>query len=767
MLRSSRSTTTSEVAAPSRRATDPWYEALAEIADAAVRADSEQGLFDRGCYSLATLAGCRLAVVALAPAGGRPAGGLVRVAVAGAAGATGFLSQWRDRHDGGDGLLELPVELVVDDLGAPAALGPGTGALEGEQRAFQEAGCRSLAVLPLSLAAGEEPLGVLLLAAGEAGGFAGAVRPVANRVAATLAFSLDGFRHRRATEESRVRLATSEQRFRALLEHSADAIAIAGEEGNLLYLSPSMRTGPGGAPARLVDLVHPSDREVLEAGVERAARLGAGERLSVPARSAPESGEERQFDFVLTNHLDDPAVAGVVANVRDVTETRAAEEELRRLALHDSLTGLANRSLLVDRLGRELAQAEGAAQPVALFYVDLDRFAAVNDRLGHDGGDAVLASVASLLRDGARPVDTVARLGADEFVVMAPGLDVEHEVNGVAARLLAAVRSRFAGEGQLTASVGIALGSHGDDPDELVRHAGAAMTRAKKAGGDRIATYDEEYGERLADRARLEEDLRQAVTGTGLLVAYHPIVSLRTGRVKALEALVRWRHPERGLLPPDLFIPLAEDSGLVIPLGECVLAQAAAQVAAWAAAGQVPEGCWVSVNVSALQLQLPDFPDRVARIVAEAGARPDQVLLELTETALSEDLEVAVANAQSLQALGFGLAVDDFGTGYASLSQLKRFPVHTLKVDKGFVDGIGVDEDDTKIVAAVVSLARALGIPSVAEGVETERQARLLAEMGCDALQGYLFTKPLLGEEATAWLTAADRRVEPDGSLTA
>jgi diguanylate cyclase (GGDEF)-like protein/PAS domain S-box-containing protein len=648
--------------------------------------------------------------------------------------------------------------VVIDDVAKAQDLGPA-------QQRLLAAGIRSGAVFPIGPA--EEPRGGLGVFSAEPSFFSEERLALLERLAGTVSLSADSLRRRRESEAAAVRLATSEERFRALLEHSADAIAVVGRTGLLDYLSPSFPLGGRDRPAAARDLFHPAEREVIKSALARVSAI-SGERATAEARSAPGSGTERSYQLILTNHLDDPAVDGVVVNIRDVTEARAAEAELRRLAIHDSLTGLANRSLLLDRVAQALTRVGQRRVPLALLYVDLDRFKQVNDRFGHAAGDEVLREVARRLQKCVGPANTVARLAADEFVLLVDDLTDEQALPDLAETIRQAVGAEIdAGPGRvrLTASLGIALGKVGDEPSDLVRSADVAMFRAKEAGGDRLAIYDEDFGQRVAERAALEEDLRRAIERGELVVAYHPIVSLDTGKVKALEALVRWVHPERGLVYPDTFIPLAEETGLVIPIGEVILSEAARQIAEWTAGGVVSPDVWVSVNVSARQLQLSDFPATVARVVAAAGSTARQVLLELTETVLGEDLELGVANATRLSEAGFGLAVDDFGTGYASLSQLKRFPVHTLKVDKSFVAGLGADPNDTSIVTAVISLARSFGIPTVAEGVETEEHAQHLARLGCDALQGYLFTPPLLGPAATEWLSRQEKWIHSDGRL--
>jgi diguanylate cyclase (GGDEF)-like protein len=467
---------------------------------------------------------------------------------------------------------------------------------------------------------------------------------------------------------------------------------------------------------------------------------------------------------------------GALAALVRFQQRRRVEVALGRQALRDSLTGLANRALFRDRVGHALARAarDGAAPPhaaarVAVLFLDLDGFKTVNDSLGHAAGDRLLVEVAARLLNATRGCDTVARLGGDEFAVLLENARGPADAEAVAERIVQALRAPIAlgaaaaagaaphgppAEARVGASVGIAFAEPAMDADALLRNADAAMYRAKAGGKNRHATFDPTLVAAAADRLSLEADLARAVERGQLALVYQPIVALDGGAVRGAEALLRWRHPSRGVVGPAAFVPLAESSGLIVDIGRWVLEEACRAAAAWPA-GPGGAAAGVSVNVSGRQLADPELPAHVAGALARAGLDAGRLTLEITESVLMRDTDATLAVLSALKALGVRLAVDDFGTGYSSLRYLHRFPVDVLKIDKSFVDGVARGAQDAALARTIVALGDMLGLRTVAEGVETEAQRDRLAAMGCDAGQGYLFAQPLEPRALRAMFAAA------------
>ncbi len=450
-------------------------------------------------------------------------------------------------------------------------------------------------------------------------------------------------------------------------------------------------------------------------------------------------------------------VADVVAAA---SERARHEERVNHTAHHDPLTGLANRSLLMDRLGVELARARRTGQTVAVLFVDLDRFKVINDSLGHAAGDALLIDVASRLQGTLRLEDTVARIGGDEFVMVCGGLNLPGEVDVIAARVSTVLSEPHVVAGRevyACPSIGIALApGTSTDPEDLVADADLAMYQAKAAGRGRWVVFTPALrGD--TTRVELESGLRHALERGELRVVYQPVIDLADGGIIGAEALVRWDHPQRGLLLPMEFIPLAEETGLIVPVGRWVLAEACRQAAEWQANGVVPgERFEISVNVSARQVSA-DFARDVIAALESSGLDPTHLALEITETFLMQDAQAAYAVLAELRRRGVRISVDDFGTGYSSLAYLKRFPLDLVKVDRSFVRDIGPDAEDSAVVAAVASLARSIGLQVIAEGVETADQLERLRALGCQAAQGFLFSKPLAPAAFEALLASNPR----------
>jgi diguanylate cyclase (GGDEF)-like protein len=421
---------------------------------------------------------------------------------------------------------------------------------------------------------------------------------------------------------------------------------------------------------------------------------------------------------------------------------RRAFDDAVHQATHDALTGLPNRSLVLDRLDQALARSERTGGRVTVLFADLDRFKVVNDSFGHPAGDGVLLCVSQRLRAAVRPHDTVGRLAGDEFVIVCEDL-TDREALDVAERVAAAVSQPIELEGResvITASIGIAHGDPGTRAEDMLRDSDVAMYGAKERGRSRIELFDAEMRRRMIERLDMEQSLRAAIAAGDLRLDYQPIVAFDHWKVVAAEALLRWDHPTRGAVEPAEFIPLAEESGLILPLGRWVLLEACRQLAEWRADGR-PE-LQVTVNLSARQFSDPGLIDVVAEALARADLPAEALWLEITESVLMEEVEATAETLVALKRLGVHLAVDDFGTGYSSLSYLKRFPVDLLKIDRSFIDGLGTDPEDGAIVLAIVSLAQALRLEVVAEGVEHFHQLEALHRLGCDAVQGYLLARP-------------------------
>jgi diguanylate cyclase (GGDEF)-like protein len=493
------------------------------------------------------------------------------------------------------------------------------------------------------------------------------------------------------------------------------------------------------------DFVHPDHRAAAD--VAGQAVLADPERSqTLELRLLDSTGSWRWMESTLTNLIDEPTVEGIVVNHRVVEERKALEDELIQRAYHDSLTGLANRGQLRGRLKGFIAeQTPDAAGPMSVLFIDLDDFKTVNDGFGHDAGDRLLIEVSDRLQRCVGPRDLVARLGGDEFAVLiedpSPHADV---VRRVAQRIIDALQEPFDVVGHRTrvsASIGIARQrsvSQGG-ADTLLTQADIAMYHAKANGKNQFVFFTEEMQLGVLHRLDVESWLREALASDQIRVHYQPIVMLGGRKIQAVEALVRWEHPTLGMLAPDDFLGVAEDTGLIVPLGKLVLREACRQLGAWRA--HCDENFMVSVNLSAAQLRDEDIVDAVRGAVAEAGIPPKALMIEVTESSLIGDVRGATAVLEALSALGVTIAIDDFGTGYSSLSHLQLFPVDVIKVDKTFVDGMCSGKEDSTLVRSVLAIATEFGLHVVAEGIETDEQEAELRRLGCDYGQGYLFAR--------------------------
>jgi diguanylate cyclase (GGDEF)-like protein/PAS domain S-box-containing protein len=566
---------------------------------------------------------------------------------------------------------------------------------------------------------------------------------------------------RKAAERA---LRASEERFRSLVQNSSDVISIVDADGAVRYHSESVRRVLGYDPAELVDvdpltLVHPDDRERVARFVAEAA-LRPGVTAAETWRVRHRDGTWLHSETVAANLLEDANVRGLVLNTRDVSDRKELEAQLVHQAFHDGLTGLANRTLFSERVEHALARSDQA--DLAVLFIDLDDFKHVNDSLGHAAGDQLLVAAARRLQGCLRPSDTAARLGGDEFAVLLERVTDADAAAGVAARILDTLHQPFGLNGRtipIKASLGAAVGRPGvDNAEELLRNADVAMYAAKAGGKDRYELFHPDMHEDMLQRLELEAELRHVADRDQLVLHYQPIVELVSGRITRVEALVRWDHPTKGLLAPPAFIPLAEEQGLIGPIGRWVLLQACLQARRWQ--DQFPDAppLSVHVNLSGRQLEEPQLVGEVVQALETARLSPRLLTLEITESVLVSDIEAMSDRLRELKGLGVLLAIDDFGTGYSSLSYLRRFPVDMLKIDKAFVDGIGRGREDTALAHAIVKLSHTLQLHAVAEGIEEAEQAASLVTLGCRDGQGFHFSRPLTAAAMTELLgkTLAD-----------
>jgi diguanylate cyclase (GGDEF)-like protein/PAS domain S-box-containing protein len=567
--------------------------------------------------------------------------------------------------------------------------------------------------------------------------------------------------------ERTAELRASEQRFQALVQHSSEVVILVDADARVEYVSESMTRVFGYSEAhllgrRLTQLMDDEAAIRLREGLAEVAERPYGVlELELPLRHRDRHRCTAQI--TITNLLDNPSVGGLVLNTRDISERRQLEDQLVHQAFHDSLTSLANRALFKDRVDHALQRTKRQTPSVAVLFLDLDGFKEVNDSLGHAAGDRLLIQMAERLRSCVRPSDTVARFGGDEFAVLIEDASDDLDVIQVADRVLDGLRQPFVVSGRelhVRGSMGIArMESDVDGADHLLRNADLAMYRAKAAGQGGYERYDPEMHTELVQRVQLEADLRRALEAGELFLVYQPTFDLASGQIVGAEALARWQHPTRGLVPPTEFIPLAEASGLIRPLGAWVLREACRQAAHWQRANdQRGRPFTLSVNLSGRQLQHAQVVDDVAAALGESGLPPDALVLEMTESVLLDDSETVLAILRQLKALGARLAIDDFGTGYSSLSYLHRFPVDILKIDRSFVERLNRTFDNAELAWTVVRLGQSLQLQTVAEGVEDSAQFLALRRMGCDVGQGFYFGRPmeagdmdrLVGDELTA-----------------
>jgi diguanylate cyclase (GGDEF)-like protein/PAS domain S-box-containing protein len=547
------------------------------------------------------------------------------------------------------------------------------------------------------------------------------------------------------------------------LRSIGDAVIATDRAGTITFINHVAETITGWSPneaigrpfGQVLRLVQEETRAPVESLVERVLRDEVVIELAPNTVLIARDGAELPVDDSAAPIRDESgAITGVVIIFRDITARKQVERQLRHLALHDPLTGLPNRALLMDRLA--LAFEHTRRYPdhrYAVLYLDLDRFKVINDSLGHLAGDQLLVGVARRLSEDLRAVDTIARLGGDEFAILINGIVDTRDALHIAERILQSMSlpMQLGGhEIHTTVSIGIALSAPGHERSEdILRDADTALYRAKGQGKARYSVFDAELHQRALDMLRLEIDLRRAIERDEFRLYYQPIYALADGRLSGFEALIRWQHPERGLLAPDLFLPLAEEAGLLLPIERWVLRRACEQLREWQGGPAASTPLTMSVNLSNTLFVQPNVAQQVAQILAETGVEPGWLCLEITETVIARQDTTARTLAE-LDVLGAQLHIDDFGTGYSSLSKLHRTPIDVLKIDRAFVRRLeGPQGEEHALVRTILLLARELGMAVVAEGVETAEQAALLRSMACDYGQGYWFAKPLDRQAAT------------------
>ena len=556
-----------------------------------------------------------------------------------------------------------------------------------------------------------------------------------------------------------------EARLSALVQHSTDVILVIARDTTVEYASPSLDQILGYQAEdfvgqRLMGRVAEEDQARLEPAL---AALSPDTSQAFEFRVWHRDGRLLHTEWFITNLLNQAAVGGIVVNLRDITERKQFEAQLTYQAFHDPVTDLANRALFRDRVEHALSRRRDARGTLAVLFLDLDDFKAVNDTFGHAAGDRLLQTVSSRLRSALRAGDTVARLGGDEFAILLE--DVQHKtgVSDVVEGLLEVISAPLLlddREVSVQCSIGIAVARSTSDTgaatgvDEMLRNADIAMYQAKAAGGNGYRHFKAEMQEAVVEQLALRADLKAAIAAEELTLAYQPIFELKTDKIRGYEALLRWDHPVRGSVSPATFIPVAEDSGLIIPLGRWVLQHACEDAVSFQQTDPHDRHRAVSVNISARQLHRVELVEEVRDALRSSGLDPGCLVLEITESLLIDDVELAIERLTALRELGVRLAVVDFGTGYSSLNYIRRLPIDILKIDKQFIDSVDADDKDGKLTAAIIGLARVLDLRCVAEGVETPGQHRRLKELRCDYAQGFLLARPMSSDALRALLGA-------------
>lgn len=578
--------------------------------------------------------------------------------------------------------------------------------------------------------------------------------------------TLDLQRRLQAAELETDDAALSARRYRALIENNADIVAVCDNENIVKYVSSAITRNLGYDAqsflgSRLRDLAHPEELPAV-AKAAQDSRREPGVPIYTIERLQHRDGHWLYFECTRTNFLDDPKIEGIVFNARDITDRKIVEEQLKYSSFYDELTGLANRSLFLNHVEQAIIRCKRKKRSsFAALCIDVDRFKIVNDSFGHGNGDRLLVAVAHSLQKCVRDGDTAARLGSDEFAVLLNDVSDVGEITRIVERIQQELLHPIEiGGHELSApvSIGITLGGaisqqHYQDPSSVLRDADTAMSRAKSLGKGRSEIFDEEMQNRALMQLRLEHRLRRAVENAQagqpeFVLQYQPILSLQSGRLVGVEALVRWESPVDGLVSPADFIPIAEETGLIVPIGTWVLYEACRQMRAWlddwtGLPGIPSDGITMSVNVSSRQFAQPNLVEHITHILEETGLPARHLKLEITESVIMENAKSAAAMLVEFRERGIRLSMDDFGTGYSSLAYLQRFPLDTLKIDRSFINNMTNGKNGLEIVRSIMNMAQSLGMDVVAEGIETDDQCHTLKEMNCSYGQGYLFSKPV------------------------
>jgi len=558
----------------------------------------------------------------------------------------------------------------------------------------------------------------------------------------------------------------SEERFLNFIDEANDLIHCNTPDGEILFMNSAMRKSVVGQHGEgeqqgFIDVISEGSRDTAARELRKIIAGAKVDAFELSFRGA--DGQDIRAEGNLTANFKEGVPVLLWGIWRDISEKKRVQERLYTLAHNDSLTGLPNRILFRDRLKQAIAFANRQKRSVALLFLDLDRFKVINDSLGHQVGDELLQFVATVLESSVREVDTVARLGGDEFTIVLSNLDRPDDAVLVAKKILNSLQKPFIVDGHelfAICSIGISIfPEHGGDIDGLIKKADIAMYEAKSLGGDRWTLYDPAMDQNSHKRLLLENSLRKALARDEFRLVYQPKVDLLSGRIIAMEALLRWDHPELGLIKPDDFIPLAEETGLILAIGEWVLERACSQNVEWCNQGLA--SMKVAVNISGHQLQQADFVTRIENIVAKTGMAFDQLEIEITESVIMQNPDFTVNVLNEVQGKGIHVSIDDFGTGYSSLAHLKRFSVNTLKIDKSFVRDIESNQTDAAITSAIIAMGNSLNLRVIAEGVETEGQYAFLQEALCDEIQGYLISRPIPPEKVAAFVKTHGGKKRP------
>lgn len=722
------------------------YAALSQCNQAIVRCKNETDLFAQICKDAITFGGMKMAWIGMVDA------------------ADNRIKPVSSFGSGTEYLEEIEISL---DVSNPFSHGP-TGTSVRENRPvwcqdFQndpstiirkslagKFGWGASAALPLHR--NGATVGAIVFYAEEPFSFDEPAQKLLTEMATDISFALDHFALQAERENALDELEKSERHLRTMIETEPECVKVIGTNGELLHMNAAglalleLDSLEEAKAHNLLEFVIPEYRESF---MTLHSRVLEGESAFLEFEILGIKGKRRWVEThaaPLSTGKD--GIVHLLGITRDVTERKRSEERIRYLANFDALTGLPNRTQLDSHLNFALSLAKRTNGMFAVMFLDLDKFKDINDSLGHRIGDALLVEVSHRLREALREEDTVSRLGGDEFILMFPGCDVLGAAH-VARKLLDSINSPYRIEQYdltVSASIGITLyPNDGDDLDSLFKNADTAMYRAKKYGRNRYSFFTSEMQVQVARNMQLLNALRVAQERNEFRLSYQPQMDISGQRIIGVEALLRWKHPDIGAIHPTEFIPVAEDSGLIISIGEWVLRTAVMQLKQWMNEGLSP--FIVSVNLSAVQFRHPGLSELLAQILREANLPPELLELELTESVVMNDLEAELAILRSLHELGIRMSIDDFGTGYSSLSYLKKFKVYKLKIDQSFVRDIGTDVEDRAIVAAIISMAKSLGLKTIAEGVETPEQLLFLKQQGCDEVQGYLYSKPVAPEE--------------------